>query len=460
MPNEPAEDLVARLRSTFDSGRTRDLDWRRAQLRALSQMLTENEDALVGALAEDLGKPRFEAWAGDVASSASEADHLRKHLGSWAKDSSARLPLPFMPGRASIRHEPRGVVLVVAPWNYPVYLLATPLAAALAAGNAVVCKPSELAPATSALITKLAGEYLDPSAIAFVEGGVEETTALLEQKFDHILYTGNGTVGRIVASAAARHLTPITLELGGKSPAIVDRDANLKQAASRIAFAKWSNAGQTCIAVDHVWVHHDVQDEFVERLATEVRERYGDDPKQSPDFGRIVNERHTARISALISGGGYDEVAFGGDVDLENRYVAPTVLTGVKPDAAVMAEEIFGPVLPVLGFADISEPIEHINKGDHPLALYVFSRHNSDRVLGATTSGGACVNDTMMQVFPPSLPFGGVGESGYGAYHGKWGFETFSHRRAIFRRPWFFVEPALAKAPYTELKQRLARYVY
>jgi len=455
-----AEQLVRRLRTTFASGRTRDLDWRRDQLRALARMLRDNEGAILAALAEDLGKPRFEAWAGDVAASASEADYLRKHLGGWAKDSSARLPLAFLPGRASVRHQPRGVVLVVAPWNYPVYLLATPLAAALAAGNAVVCKPSELAPATSALITKLAGEYLDPEAIAFVEGGVDETTALLEQRFDHILYTGNGTVGRIVAEAAARHLTPTTLELGGKSPAIVDKDANLKQAASRIAFAKWSNAGQTCIAVDHVWVHHDVHDELVGLLAKEVRERYGDDPRASADFGRIVNERHTARIAGLISGGGYDEVAFGGDVDVEARYVAPTVLTGVKPDAAVMGEEIFGPVLPVIGYDDIGEPIAHVNAGDHPLALYVFSRRNGDRVLAETTSGGACVNDTMMQVFPPSLPFGGVGESGYGSYHGKWGFETFSHRRAVYRRPWWFVEPALAKAPYTEIKQRLARFVY
>ena len=277
-----AEQLVTRLRTTFESGRTRDLDWRREQLRALSRMLTDNEQAILAALADDLGKPRFEAWAGDVAASANEADHLRKHLGAWAKDSSARVPLALMPGRASIQYQPRGVVLVIAPWNYPVYLLATPLAAALAAGNTVVCKPSELAPATSALISRLAAEYLDPDAIAFVEGGVEETTALLEQRFDHILYTGNGTVGRIVAEAAARHLTPTTLELGGKSPAIVDRDANLKQAASRIAFAKWSNAGQTCIAVDHVWVHHEVHDELVERLASEVRERYGDDPRHEP----------------------------------------------------------------------------------------------------------------------------------------------------------------------------------
>jgi aldehyde dehydrogenase (NAD+) len=455
-----AEQLVHRLRTTFETGRTRDLDWRRAQLRALSQLLTDNEDAILAALARDLGKPRFEAWAGDIAASAGEADHLRKHLGGWAKDSGARLPLAFLPGRASVQHQPRGVVLVVAPWNYPVYLLATPLAAALAAGNAVVCKPSELAPATSALLTRLATDYLDPDAVAFVEGGVEETTALLEQRFDHILYTGNGAVGRIVAEAAAKHLTPTTLELGGKSPAIVDKDANLKQAASRIAFAKWSNAGQTCIAVDHVWVHHDVHDELVERLATEIRERYGADPQQSADFGRIVNERHTARIQGLLDGGGYDEVAAGGTIDIEGRYVAPTIVTGVKPDAALMGEEIFGPVLPVLGFDDISEPIAHVNAGDHPLALYVFSRRNSDRVLAETTSGGACVNDTMMQVFPPSLPFGGVGESGYGAYHGKWGFETFSHRRAVYRRPSLFVEPALAKAPYTAVKERIARFLY
>ncbi|MGN6160717.1 MAG: aldehyde dehydrogenase family protein, partial [Marmoricola sp.] len=416
--------------------------------------------AILAALAADLGKPRFEAWAGDVASSASEADYLRKHLGRWAKTERARIPMPLMPGSAAIRYEPRGVVLIIAPWNDPVYLLATPLAAALAAGNAVVCKPSELAPATSSLITELAAKYLDPDAIAFVEGAVEETTELLDQKWDHILYTGNGTVGRIIAAAAAKNLTPVTLELGGKSPAIVDKDANLKQAASRIAFAKWSNAGQTCVAVDHVWVHRDVHDELVKRLTDEIHQRYGEDPRQSEDFGRIVNSRHAARIQGLLDGGGYDAIAAGGTVDVEDRYVAPTVVTGVKPNAALMGEEIFGPVLPVLPFDDVSEAIGHVNASDHPLALYVFSKANADRVLDQTTSGGACVNDTMMHIFPPSLPFGGVGESGYGAYHGKWGFELFSHRRAVFRRPNFFTEPALAKAPYTAIKQRIARYVY
>lgn len=457
---ESAERLVERLRTTFASGRTRSLAWRRTQLDALATMLSENEEAILGALVADMGKVRFEAWAGDIASSVTETRYIARHMADWAKDDRVRVPWTLKPGRARISHQPRGVVLIIAPWNYPVYLLATPLAAALAAGNAVICKPSEVTPATSALLTRLAAQYLDPDAIAFVEGGVEETTALLEQRFDHILYTGNGTVGRIVAEAAAKHLTPTTLELGGKSPAIVDRDANLKQAASRIAFAKWSNAGQTCVAVDHVWAHRDIHDELVDRIVAEVHERYGDNPRDSKDFGRIVNERHTARIKGLLDRGGYDEIVLGGEVDVEAGYIAPTIVTGTKPSSALMSEEIFGPVLPVLSFDDLDEPLTHINGGDHPLALYVFARKNAEAVLNATTSGGACINDTMLQIFPPSLPFGGIGESGHGAYHGKWGFDTFSHHRAVYRRPGFYVEPALAKAPYTALKERIARYVY
>jgi aldehyde dehydrogenase (NAD+) len=457
---ESADQLVERLRGTFAGGRTRSLEWRRAQLDALAAMLSENEDAILDALADDMGKVRFEAWAGDIASSVTETKYIAKHVGIWMKDDRVRIPLTLKPGRARISHQPRGVVLIIAPWNYPVYLLATPLAAAIAAGNTVVCKPSEVVPGTSALITRLAGEYLDPDAIAFVEGGVEETTALLEQRFDYILYTGNGTVGRIVAEAAAKNLTPTTLELGGKSPAIVDRDANLKQAASRIAFAKWSNAGQTCIAVDHVWAHRDIHDELVDRIVQEVHERYGDNPRDSKDFGRVVNERHTARIKALLDRGGYDEIVLGGEVDVDANYISPTIVTGTKPSSALMSEEIFGPVLPVLSFDDIDEPLSHINGSDHPLALYVFARKNAEGLLNATTSGGACVNDTMLQIFPPSLPFGGVGESGHGAYHGKWGFDTFSHHRAVYRRPGFYVEPALAKAPYTALKERIARHVY
>ena len=459
MTNASAEQLVSRLRATYRSGVTRDLDWRREQLAALSRMLRDNEEPILDALAQDLGKPRFEAWAGDVASSATEADHLRKHLGRWAKGSSASVPLAFLPGRASVEYQPRGVVLVVAPWNYPVYLLATPLAAALAAGNAVVCKPSELAPATSALITRLAGEYLDTSAISFVEGGVEETTDLLEQRFDHILYTGNGTVGRIVAAAAAKHLTPVTLELGGKSPAIVDKDANLKLAAGRIAFAKWTNAGQTCVSVDHVYVHRDVEEELVELLAAELRNRFGKDPRTSTDFGRIVNTGHALRLSQLIDAGGF-EVVCGGDADEAERYVAPTLLRGVSRDSAVMQEEIFGPILPVVTVDDVDDAIAAVNAGDKPLALYVFGDENVDKVLAETSSGGACVNDAMVQVGVNELPFGGVGGSGYGAYHGKWGFETFSHAKAVLRRPAWLADAPIMRPPFSGWKQAIVKKLY
>ena len=344
-------------------------------------------------------------------------------------------------------------------WNYPIHLLLTPLAAALAAGNTVLCKPSEVAPATSAAMARLLPQYLDPEAVAVVEGGVPETTALLEQRWDHILYTGNGTVGRIVAAAAAKHLTPVTLELGGKTPAIVDKDANLKLAAGRIAFAKWTNAGQTCVSVDHVYVHRDVEAELVELLADEVRSRFGKDPRESTDYGRIVNTGHALRLSQLVDAGGF-EVVLGGDADEAERYVAPTILRGVSRDSAVMQEEIFGPILPVLAVDDVDEAIAAVNAGDKPLALYVFGEENADKVLAETSSGGACVNDAMVHIGVNALPFGGVGESGYGAYHGRWGFETFSHRKAVLRRPGWFADSPVLRPPYSGWKQAIVRKLF
>jgi aldehyde dehydrogenase (NAD+) len=353
------------------------------------------------------------------------------------------------------------VVLVIAPWNYPVQLLVGPLAAALAAGNAVVCKPSEVAPATSAALARLLPEYLDASAVAVVEGGVEETTALLEQRWDHIFYTGNGVVGRVVAAAAAKHLTPVTLELGGKSPVIVAEDANIGLAASRVAFAKFLNAGQTCVSADHVYVHRSVEEEFLDALRREIDKRYAGRPRDSADFGRIVNQRHTQRIKDLLDAGGYDVVC-GGGVDVEARYVAPTVLRGVACDAAVMREEIFGPVLPVLAYVDLAEVTSAINAGDKPLAMYLFTGSDDvvDEVLATTSSGGMCVNEAMSHLMVPGLPFGGVGESGYGAYHGKWGFEAFSHRRAVYRRPSWFVDSPMLNPPYTRWKRALVRKVF
>ncbi|MEO5652783.1 MAG: aldehyde dehydrogenase family protein [Marmoricola sp.] len=456
-----ASAVVARLRATFSSGRTRSLRWRQEQLDGLMRLLSEREGELVSALAADLGRTPFEAWAADLRTTAREVEDLRRHLGSWMAPEKRRVPMLFRPGRAEVVPEPLGAVLVIAPWNYPIQLLLTPVAAALAAGNAVLAKPSEVAPATSAAMAELLPLYLDPDAVAVVEGGVAETTALLEQRWDHIFYTGNGTVGRIVAAAAAAHLTPVTLELGGKSPVIITRDANLKLAASRVAFSKFLNAGQTCVASDHVWVHRDVERRFLDALTTEVARRYGQDPRTSKDYGRIVNTGHARRISRLLDGQGY-EVALGGQVDIEARYVAPTVLRAVKREAAVMGEEIFGPVLPVLVFDDLDEVTDAINAGDKPLALYIFtdSEETVAQVVAETSSGGVCVNDAVTHLLVSSLPFGGVGESGYGSYHGRAGFDTFSHHKAIYHRPSWFVDPPLLNAPYPKWKRRLARWIF
>ncbi len=451
--------LADRMRATYRTGRTRSEQWRRGQLEALGRLVVEREDDLLAALAADLGKPPFEAWLTDLRSTGREIEHAVKHLSSWMRPQRQKVPLLLRPDRASVHHEPLGAVLVIAPWNYPVHLMLTPLAAALAAGNTVVCKPSEVAPATSAAMARLLPQYLDPEAVVVVEGGVPETTALLDQRWDHIFYTGNGTVGRIVAAAAAKHLTPVTLELGGKSPAIVDKDADLELAAGRIAFAKWTNAGQTCVSVDHVYVHRDVEDELVELLVAQVRARYGKEPRESTDYGRIVNTGHALRLSQLIDAGGF-EVVVGGDADEAERYVAPTVLRGVSPDSAVMQEEIFGPILPVIAVDDVDEAITAVNAGDKPLALYVFGDENADKVLAETSSGGACVNDAMVHIGVNALPFGGVGESGYGAYHGRWGFETFSHRKAVLRRPAWFADSPVLRPPYSRWKQAIVRRIF
>jgi aldehyde dehydrogenase (NAD+) len=454
--------LVSRLRATFATGRTKSFEWRDQQLDALAAMLTAGEAELVDALAQDLGRPRFESWAADVQINVREFRDIKKHYRKWAGEQKMRTPAFFKPAKSSVRFDPLGTVLIISPWNYPVQLLVSPLAAAIAAGNTAVCKPSEMAPATSEVLCRLADQYLDNDAVVFVEGGIPESTALLEQRWDHILYTGNGTVGRIVAAAAAKHLTPVTLELGGQSPTIVHEDANLTLAVERVASGKFINAGQTCVAPNHVFVHESLEAAFVDKLKESLKKRYGKDPRASKDFARIVNERHAERIAGLIAAGGFDEIAYGGESSVSERYVAPTVLRGVKPDAPVMQEEIFGPVLPLITYSDISEPIAAINAGEKPLALYVFTRSEKtkERVLGETSSGGVCVNDTVLHVANGELPFGGVGESGYGAYHGQTGFETFSHKKAVFHRPAWYRDPSLLRPPYTGLKQKIMKAIY
>jgi aldehyde dehydrogenase (NAD+) len=454
-PDLDAGALVARLRDAFTSGRTRPLSWRREQLRQVRALLVEHEDEFMAALAADLGKPRAEAYMADIGFVLSEIRHTLRGLRRWTKPRRVRTPMVMLPGRSWTVAEPLGVVLVIAPWNYPVQLLLAPVVGALAAGNCVVAKPSEVAPHCSELLGRLLPQYLDPACVAVVEGGVPETQALLAQRWDHIFYTGNGTVARVVMEAAAPHLTPVTLELGGKSPVIIDESADLRVAARRIAWGKYLNAGQTCIAPDYVLIARGIQDRFVELVGQAVTDFYGADPQASPDYARIVSDRQFARLTPLLDSG---RVAVGGGHDAATRYIAPTVLVDVAPDSPVMQGEIFGPILPVLGVEGVDEAIAFVNAHDKPLALYVFSnsRQVQQRVLGGTSSGGAAVNAALYHVANPALPFGGVGPSGTGAYHGKCTFDTFSHTKSVLKKA-TKPDPSMAYPPYTERKERLLR---
>ncbi|MFF5313654.1 aldehyde dehydrogenase family protein [Streptomyces massasporeus] len=433
-PEQPA-DVVARLRATFRTGRTKPVEWRTAQLRRLRDMLTENGADLAAALRADLGKSTTEAYRTEIDFTVREIDHTLDHLADWLRPEPA--PTPAHLGAdvtVWTQYDPLGVVLVIAPWNYPAQLLLAPVVGALAAGNAVVAKPSELSPATSAALARLLPAYLDADAVAVVEGGVPETTALLAERFDHIFYTGNGTVGRIVLRAAAEHLTPVTLELGGKSPAFVDRDTDLAVVAERLAHGKFLNAGQTCVAPDYVLTDPETAAALEPLLADAVTALYGSDPATSGEYGRIINERHFDRLTGLLDSG---RTVVGGTSDRTAKYIAPTVLADVDPDAPVMQEEIFGPILPIVTVPGLDEAIDFINDRDKPLALYVFSESDGTRrrIAAETSSGGLGHGLPLAHLTVSDLPFGGVGESGMGNYHGRYSIETFSHRKAVLDKP-------------------------
>ncbi|MES5820115.1 aldehyde dehydrogenase family protein [Streptomyces sp. RG80] len=433
-PEQPA-DIVARLRATFRTGRTKPVEWRTGQLRRLREMLTEHGADLAAALHADLGKSATEAHRTEIDFVIREIDHTLEHLDGWLRPESAPVP-PHLGTDATAwtQYDPLGVVLVIAPWNYPAQLLLAPVVGALASGNAVVVKPSEMAPATSAALARLLPAFLDTEAFAVVEGGVPETTALLAERFDHIFYTGNGAVGRIVMRAAAEHLTPVTLELGGKSPAFVDRDADLSVVADRLARGKFLNAGQTCVAPDYVLTDPETAAALEPVLAKAVEAAYGADASTSGEYGRIVNERHFDRLSGLLDSG---RVVVGGVGDRTTKYIAPTVLADVDPDSPVMREEIFGPILPIVTVPDLDGAIDFINDRDKPLALYVFStsQETRDRLAAETSSGGLGYGLPLAHLTVSDLPFGGVGESGMGNYHGRYSIETFSHRKAVLDKP-------------------------
>lgn len=453
-PAEAAE-MVQALRKTFRSGKTRDIAWRKQQLHALKRMIEENDQAFVEAIQKDMGRSEFETTIAETGYLVGEVKYTLKHLDKWLKPRKVKAPLAAQPGKAYVQLEPLGVVLNIAPWNYPLQLALAPAIGAIAAGNCVVIKPSEISGHTSAAMAKFVPKYLDPEAVRVVEGAVPETQALLEQQWDHIMYTGNGGVARIIMEAAAKHLTPVTLELGGKSPVVVDKDVDLDVAARRIVWGKWFNAGQTCLAPDYVLVHKDMEQPLLDRLRGTIQEFYGEDPKASKDYPRIINDRHFERLSGMIGDG---EVVAGGQTDAKDRYIAPTVLKNVDESGKVMQEEIFGPILPVISVPDIETAIEKINARPKPLGLYVFTKDKSvaDKVLTYTSSGAANVNEIMGHFTCPELPFGGVGPSGMGAYHGRHTVEAFSHKKAVLdKKTWF--DPPQRYAPYDEKKLKFIK---
>ena len=422
--------LVEAQRTYFHSGATRSAAFRLEQLSRLKTLLTVHEETLLAALKADLNKSAGEGYMTELGIVHDELRYAMKHLRGWMRPRRKRMPLSHFPGSGRLIPEPYGVALILSPWNYPLQLTLNPLVAALAAGNCAVIKPSAYAPATSAALAQLLAEAFPPEYVAVVEGGRQENAALLEQVFDTIFFTGSVAVGRLVMESAARHLTPVTLELGGKSPVIVEKSANLRVAARRILWGKTVNSGQTCVAPDYVLVQREVRDALLREMEEQLRVLWGEDALARADYPRIVNRKHFDRLTGLLDG---EICTLGGGTDAQTLRIAPTVLAEVTPDSPVMQEEIFGPLLPVLSFDRMEEAVSFVRARPKPLALYLFTEDAAvkRRILQQLSFGGGCVNDTLMHLATHQLPFGGVGESGMGHYHGKFGFDTFTHYKSV-----------------------------
>jgi aldehyde dehydrogenase (NAD+) len=442
-----ATEIITKQREFFQTGKTKDVDFRIAQLKIIKQAILDNEQAIIQALKADLNKPEFETYATEVLVT-KEIDYALKHIQSWIKPKKAPVSLDFFSYSANIYPEPLGVVLIIGAWNYPFQLIISPLVGALAAGNCAIIKPSELSPHTSSIVAEIITKYFDPKYIAVVEGGVETSQKLLAEKFDHIFFTGSTAVGKIVMAAAAKNLTPVTLELGGKSPCIVDTEINLEHTVKRIIWGKFINAGQTCIAPNYLLVDKKIKNNLIDSLRKTIKEFYGDNPAISPDYSRIINQKQFDRLVNFLKDG---EIVIGGETNSAERYIAPTVINGVSWTDPIMQEEIFGPILPIIEYSEITEAIALINSRPKPLALYLFSQNKNLQkcVLQETTSGGVCINDTVIQVGVSSLPFGGVGDSGIGSYHGKASFDTFSHYKSVLKNS-FLLDLNWRYAPYKD----------
>lgn len=440
------QDILQKQRAFFQTGATRSAGWRKEKLRTLRKLLTDNERAISDALYADLRKSESEVIATELFPVLDEIDYLLKHLNKWMRPEKVRASLLTEPSKNEIRREPLGCTLILGTWNYPLNLILLPLAGAFSGGNCAVLKPSELAPATSTLVKKLIGEQFDDHVAAVVEGGAETAEELLSLRFDKIFFTGSPRIGKRVMQKAAEHLIPVTLELGGKSPAIVHSDADIRKAARRVMWGKLINCGQTCVAPDFVFVHESVKTAFLDEAAKAIRKFYGKHPEKAEDYGRIISLRHHERLVRLMTGA---HVIVGGGHDAATKYIEPTLVDGIGWDHPLMSEEIFGPVLPVLTYTDPAAMIAQLLSMEPPLALYIFSSSDAfaDRILRGVPHGGTCINDTIMHIVNPNLPFGGVGTSGTGQYHGRYSFEAFTRPHAVMRRG-LFPDPSFRYPPY------------
>ncbi len=454
MTVEEIQAIIDVQKAYFRSGKTQDVNFRIAVLRKLKQTILEMEEEIYDALHQDLGKGRNESYFCEVGMVLNEIDYMLRHIRCYARDRRVHTPLAQFHSRSFRRPSPYGVVLVMSPWNYPFMLTLDPVVDAIAAGNTVCIKPSAYSPATSALLAKLASKF-DPGMLSVVTGGRKENQALLDQHFDYIFFTGSVTVGKEVMARASNHLTPITLELGGKSPVFITDSANLPLAARRLVFGKYLNVGQTCVAPDYVLVDEKVHDEFVLCVREEIAKQYGGDILAQDDYGRIVNEKHFDRLMGLITP---EKVVVGGYGNKDTLKIAPTVLDNVTFDDPVMQEEIFGPIMPIIPYKDLDEMIDIVRDRPNPLALYLFTSDKAvmDKVTRTINFGGGCINDTIIHLATSAMPFGGVGESGMGGYHGKVGFETFSHLKSIVdKKTW--IDLPLRYRPYNDTKDKMIR---
>lgn len=449
------EALMEKQRKFFAKGATFEVSYRIEALNRLEQAILKYEDRLYEALKEDLGKSRPEAYMCEVGLTLSELRYVKKHVQSWSRDRRVLTPLAQFHAKSFTVQEPYGVVLVMSPWNYPVLLTLEPLIGALAAGNCCVVKPSAYSPATSKVMAELIREAFSEEYVAVVEGGRKENQSLLEQKFDYIFFTGGVTVGKMVMEKASAHLTPVTLELGGKSPCIIDHTANLKLAARRLVFGKYLNCGQTCVAPDYVLAEQSVKDELLEYIKKEIRRQFGKRPLQNPSYGKMINRKHFDRVLRLID---REKLVCGGESSEDSLQIAPTVLQQVTEQDAVMQEEIFGPVLPVLTVKNMDEAYAFVKNRPQPLALYIFTsdKQTEDKFLREAPFGGGCVNDTIIHLATSNMGFGGVGNSGMGSYHGKKSFETFSHEKSIVKK-YTWLDMPLRYQPYNKMKEKLVR---